>query len=122
MELKEFIKISLVEIADAVIDARKATQGKGIKFAVFNSDKSEDSYAVTKDCNFDIAVTVAENSTSGVGGRIKVFGLDIGGKLADTQDKQSISRLSFSIPITFSESSNQSEVNITKSEDFNQLI
>jgi hypothetical protein len=98
MELKEFVRSSLLDVMHAVREAQKEWQDSGYKGAINPVWSSIDKESF-RDISFDVAVT-AENETAGkVGGGIQVVGLKIGGEAIDTVSGSSVSRIQFSVPI-----------------------
>ncbi|WP_056375950.1 MULTISPECIES: hypothetical protein [unclassified Sphingopyxis] len=108
MELAEFIRQALSDIAFGVHEARVDCQEVvAIAPGILNGQPVQ----LTTDVSFDIAVTTAKSSTdsraakSGAEGFIKVvgFGAKIGGQSEDGgsngRSDETISRISFKIPI-----------------------
>jgi hypothetical protein len=108
MELREFIRGSLVDIAigvqQAAIDAKELV-------AIAPGDVNGKPIEQLEKIEFDVAVTVAEDSSTSmesggdVGGRLKVVGIEIGGSLkesdttAKTAKREEVSRIKFSVPV-----------------------
>lgn len=106
MELKEFIKHSLIEITTAVAEARKEVKSVGVFIAEYNTNgnsviNNEKKYCITKDCNFDIAVTTSKETNAEGKAGISVMSIGVGTKAEAKSNNSSVSRISFSIPITF---------------------
>ena len=108
MNLDEFISGTLKAIIKGVKDSQQfATdngarvnpirfQSKETEFVFFN--KEEGVRQLSK-INFDIAVTVSNQSESGIGGGITVFAANLGGKKMDTEMNQTISRIKFDVDV-----------------------
>jgi hypothetical protein len=98
MELKDFIKNSLLDVMRAVQEAQKEWQESGHMGAINPVWATVDKESF-RDISFDVAVT-AENATAGkVGGGIHVVGIKVGGDTSETVSSSSVSRLQFSVPI-----------------------
>lgn len=90
MELKEFIKQSLVDITTGVDEAAKETNKP---MAVVSSGDN-------RTVEFDIAVTVEGRSGSQAGAGIKVLELvNIGGKISSDSANTNVSRVRFGVSI-----------------------
>lgn len=104
MELKEFIKQSLVEIIDGVVEAQAYAKQKGARINPQRS-KSQSSIvtdawgAIGQDVEFDVAVV----SNESVGGEIKtgisVIGIGIGGQASSDRSNATQNRIKFSVPL-----------------------
>jgi len=103
MELKEFIKQALSDIAKAVSESQEELKG----VAVVNPPKSDQGHGPMgrvyfyekHTINFDIAVTAsAENEKSG---GVRVLSA-IAGDVSSTSTNQQSSRITFSIPVYLS--------------------
>jgi hypothetical protein len=107
MELKEFIKQSLIDICGGISEAREATgcvQGDGCKLYVISPDYLGEH---NNKIRFDIAVSVSERTSAkgsadmGVGGSslLQVVGLKagVGGEVEKGSASDSSNRISFEI-------------------------
>ena len=88
MELKEFIKQTIIQITDGLVEGHKYVSennfGEGI------SDTSG------KEINFDVAVTSNEEETTGVGGKIAIANIfTAGAKGENTTKASNVSRIQF---------------------------
>lgn len=99
MELKEFVKSVLVDVCDAVDEAKKSTGSKvAIAPATVNGVAVENGQMVS----FEILVTVSDTLGAKGKGRIEVLAL--GGSIegdATTSQKHS-SKINFQVPVFFS--------------------
>lgn len=103
MELKEFIKGVLSDIANAV----KESQEELKEIAVVNPPNNVSTHPMggkvssydKHTIDFDIAVSASSEKDKGVG--IKVFSA-IGGEMASNSTSQEYSRIKFSIPVYLS--------------------
>ena len=117
MELKEFIKQSIIQITEAIIESGDALNEKG---AVINPGKvqvnSESSQAygristkiehgskVVQKLDFDVAVTVSDEQTAEAGAKISVMSLKLGAEGGVNYTNKSESRIKFSVPIIYPE-------------------
>lgn len=117
MNLKDFIKESIVEISEAINEANEELSGKG---AIVNparvhvyGDKESSVYGYVLDpdeneslrrpvhlLNFDVAVTASETEGTKGGASIKVagFGLGVNGK--EETNNSINSRITFNLPVS----------------------
>ena len=106
MELKEFVKNVLIEIDEAISEARNRTN-RDISFSSGKDGK--------RTVEFDIAVTVESENEKGGGGGIKIFSADVGGKVSAINKNSTVSRIYFGVDIdalTKEERRNPEEVSI----------
>ena len=97
MELREFIKNSLLDILGGIQDAANAVHQNGGLGAVNPVDKAQ--IFKTQKVEFDIAVTASNEQAKGAEGGIKVYGLTLGANGKQSEADSSVSRLKFEIPI-----------------------
>lgn len=102
MELDEFVHNSLVQIMKGIKSAQNEwgaeTSGDGVINPAW--DGPDDFKNRTQNVNFDVAVTAASKTEGGGSGGIKVVALiDISGKASHSIESNTVSRISFSIPI-----------------------
>jgi len=101
MELKDFVAATLCEIQEGVQKAINDTQENDIN-GVINPCWGG-SHRINRDMiekvNFDIAVTIDDQATSGIKGGIKVVGISLGGEDGETSRTSKVSRIQFSIPV-----------------------
>ena len=120
MEIREFIKTSMVDICGAIEDsnAELKEQGSGAVVnpgaIVINSDSSQaygresskvyhvDKRVVQK-IDFDIAVVVDQGTSTGGGVKISVASIGLGAEGKSTSSASSETRLKFAIPIIYPE-------------------
>lgn len=117
MELKEFIRTALVEVAEAVSEGQAAIESTGViinpaMVITANSANAgvplhnphsrsvHDRYPIQM-CEFDVAVTVAESADIDAGAKISVLGASIGAGGATSSGSTSISRVKFKVPLIF---------------------
>lgn len=106
MELKTFIKQSLLDIAGAIKEVNEDTTTNmkvnpteliGDSGTSVETDNGK--YAQVQKVKFDIAVTAGNNLEGDVGAGINVAGVKIGGSGKVTDEHEKVSRIQFEIPI-----------------------
>lgn len=110
MELREFIRETLVEIAQGVSDAQfEASHLIAITPGTINGESNEE----ITDIEFDIALTTSTENTSSsekslTSGKLKVVGVEVsaGGGMKSEEDatelSEKISRIKFKVPVKLS--------------------
>jgi hypothetical protein len=106
VELEEFIRTSLLQIMKGVKTAQTewAADGSGGRVSgggVINPSWGgpDDFPNRVQEVKFDIAVTAASKTEGGGGGGIKVLSVDLSGKVARSAEHNTVSRISFTVPI-----------------------
>ena len=94
MELKKFITQALVSIVDGVEEANKAT--KRFKLA----SKVHAQYGSGQEVDFDVSVTVSQDSQGSLDGKIGVALASIAGDIKQTESNENMHRIKFKIFIT----------------------
>jgi len=90
MELKEFVRQTIIQITDGIREGHKYIQDNK-----FGEGVNDDRY---KEVNFDVAVTSNEESTTGVSGKLSVASvLSIGGQDEISNAATNTSRIQFKI-------------------------
>jgi hypothetical protein len=117
VELKEFIKQSITQISEALIETNDELQAKGVVVnpgrVQVNSDTSQ-AYGrlsnlnkhqteVVQKIDFDIAVTVQDEQKAGAGAKISVLSLKLGADGSVNYANKSESRIKFIVPIIYPE-------------------
>ena len=102
MELREFVRDSLIAILDGVKQAQDEIHLQKVGAAV--NPRFEDSGSLQEEdvqtMEFDIAVSVNEKSEGGGGGSVKVVGIfDAGGRISQSVESGSVSRIKFSLKV-----------------------
>ena len=100
MNLKEFIRESLVSILDGINDAQHDLSRKGVGAAVNPKflDAPSIGEADVQNIEFDIAVSVSEKSEKSAEGELKVVGiLSADGKFTAGSEIGSVSRIRFAL-------------------------
>ena len=111
MDIKDFIKESLLQIVDGITEANKALEtrgasipttgvaGEGVWWTIIKDGKnSQTRHAMRVD--FDLAVTVSQSDNLKAGGGISIASL-INAKTSveNTSQSESISRIKYTIPL-----------------------
>lgn len=88
MELKDFIKQTIIQITDGLREGHQYIEENGYGKGV-NDAKG-------KEISFDVAVTSNEEETTGIGGKISVANiLNVGGKGENISKASNVSRIQF---------------------------
>lgn len=88
MELKEFIKQTIVQITDGLREGHKYIQEND-----YGDGVNDDKY---KEINFDVAVSSNEEEVAGIGGKISVANIfSASGKDEVTTKASNVSRIQF---------------------------
>lgn len=93
MELKDFIKNSLIDIKEGV-DSANEQLGKD-KFAIESYQDGRRAVYIT----FDVAVVASEESSSGGGAKINIQVVDVGGKLEKTTKQEFVNRIEIPVAV-----------------------
>ena len=113
MELKDFIKQTLIDIAGAIKEVNEdRTTNIIVNPKDMHGGPKDSSYAYLPDddglakdnrpvqnIKFDVAVTTGGSMQGDLGAGINVAGLKIGGSGEVTDEHQNISRIQFEIPV-----------------------
>lgn len=98
MDLKNFVKQTLLEITGGLKEANHELKGSGADFILPQQGPVGKEGTIV----FDVAVTVTSEDSKTGGGGIKIAVVNLGGELKGTEKHESISRIKFSIsPYTF---------------------
>jgi hypothetical protein len=112
MDIKDFVKESLMQIAESINDVNVELEeegsyipsgdmtGEGVLFTIIKGAKNRNFIKV----EFDLAVTVTQgNHTSGGGGLSIASFANVGIKDENKEGKEEISRIKFMIPMALPE-------------------
>jgi hypothetical protein len=114
MELREFVRSTLLEIVAGVTDAQKALAEED-STAVINAPMSghinRPEYRGTGSrslemVEFDVALTVTETTDKGIGGRLSIAAASIGTQRGSSIENSEVSRVRFQVPIALPEAPN----------------
>ena len=104
MELKTFVSESLTQIIDGIKDAQEKTRGSG---GIINPKIPVilNAYAIyekmTKQIDFDVAVTVQEESDIKSGAGVAIGPVVIGTRIDDKSSEGRLSRIKFTVPVVY---------------------
>jgi hypothetical protein len=110
MDVQDFIEKTLTQVVNGVNKAKVNIKPSGALISskdvrplregtTYNTSTGN----LVNLVEFDIAVTVNEKDTDGANAGIKIVGLSIGGGLQKESLNQTVSRIKFSVPLTFPE-------------------
>jgi hypothetical protein len=117
MELKEFIKQSIIQVTEAIIESNEDLKDKNAIVnpgsIQVNSDASQ-AYGressqmthqsrIVQKLNFDVAVMVQDEQNAEAGAKISVMSLSLGAEGGVNYSNKSESRIKFSVPIIYPE-------------------
>ncbi|PHR88489.1 MAG: hypothetical protein COA78_36485 [Blastopirellula sp.] len=101
MDIKDFVRETLVQIAEGVKEANSQLKEKEINAVVMPTPDSWSRKSFTREIKFDVAV-IAESTTE-MGGKanltIPVVGVGFKGDVNHETSNQNISRVEFTVPI-----------------------
>jgi hypothetical protein len=106
MELREFVRSTLLEIISGVSDAQKALAEEG-STAVVNALASRQDIKrysqrgtrLLEMVEFDVALTVTETTDKGIGGRLSIAAASIGSQRGTSIENSEVSRVRFQVPV-----------------------
>lgn len=107
MDLRKFIAETLTQIIGGISDAQENMlefqKGENSDYTApyVNPNPVSENHKKLNDIEFDVAVTVSEGNSAEGGGGLSVMGVSIGGKGASEQTNSSVSRIKFSIPVSY---------------------
>jgi len=121
MDLKEFIKESIVQVTEAIIESNEELKDKNAVVnpgrIQVNSDSSQaygrESSNIThqsrivQKIDFDVAVVVQDEQSAGAGAKISVMSLKLGADGEVNYTNKSESRIKFAVPIIYPEGNSQ---------------
>lgn len=96
MQLDEFVRTTLSQIAKGVADAADELKEKDVVMC----PRLQDGYGDRKETEvvFDVALTVSDSSSGEAGGKVSVASIfGINGKITESDTRQETSRVQFSI-------------------------
>jgi hypothetical protein len=107
MDLRKFIAETLTQIIGGISDAQENMlefqKGEDSNYTApyVNPNPVSENHKKLSDIEFDVAVTVSKGNSAEGGGGLSVMGVSIGGKGASEQTNSSVSRIKFSIPVSY---------------------
>lgn len=99
MDLRDFIKTSIVDILGGVEDAAKEF-GEGTARLGGVNPVDADQVFRTEKIAFDIAVSAGSEQKTGGKGALKVYVVELGAEGHDARSESTVSRLQFSVPVS----------------------
>lgn len=113
MDIKDFIKESLVQIVEGITEANEALKDKGTYIpsrmivgegVLTTLDKETNTTRNFMRVDFDLAVTVTQSDIIKAGGGLSIASLGkLGATSEDTSKNEEISRIKYTIPIALPE-------------------
>jgi hypothetical protein len=109
MNLRDFVAGTLREILDGVTDAQAGGHRELINpHAHYLADDAPKTHFVTRHqslvqmVEFDVAITVESTTEKSGGAGVKIFSVvEVGGGGSDAERSSNVSRIKFSVPVTF---------------------
>lgn len=123
MDLKDFIKETIIQIGESIVEVQKHFDTNNIdaivnpreinksyhsnypgEYSVTGVDtqgkryEKKDTPRIVDNIEFDVAVTVEKNSKTEVGGKLKIFDVGIGAEGNELNKLANISKVKFKIP------------------------
>ena len=108
MDIKDFVKESLMQIAESINEANVELKDKGTYIPSGDIVGEEELFSVIRDSEtrhfvkveFDLAVTVSQKHGTSGGGGLSIASLaNVGIKDEEKESKEEISRIKFMIPM-----------------------
>lgn len=101
MELKEFIKRSVLDVMEATLEAQTEWEARTGNKGFINPawDGTEHLHEHVQEIDFDVAVTAGSTTAGKANAGIKVFSLDLGASGEIRDEGSTVSRLRFKMPI-----------------------
>ena len=115
MDLKEFVRESLVQISNAIIEANVELEGTSAVVNPYNvvtfggdqkaygrlNDAYKEKDAIVEVVEFDVAVTTESGTQTGGGIKISVASIGIGAEGKSTGAQSHESRIKFKVPMVY---------------------
>lgn len=119
MELKEFIKQSIIQVTEAIIESNEELKDKnaivnpaGVQVNSGNSQaygreslEPKHQSRIVQKLDFDVAVIVQDEQSAGAGAKISVMSLKLGAEGGVNYSNKLESRIKFAVPIMYPEGS-----------------
>jgi len=106
MELREFVKESLVQVVRGISDAQETVADSGAEIAPASSriygnrkDLAYSDAGVIENVSFDVAVTVSSDAATKGGVGIFVAPIALGTRGESKRQDTTVSRIQFSVPV-----------------------
>lgn len=107
MDLRKFIAETLTQIVCGIKDAQENMvdfqKEKESEYTApyINPNPVSEHHKKLSEIEFDVAVTVSDGKSAEGGGGLSVMGVSLGGKGTSEQTNSSVSRIKFSIPVSY---------------------
>jgi hypothetical protein len=116
MDLKDFVKETILDIAKAIEEANKEAKDNNINVMVnpfpiyhhsygyqetYKDDSKKTDRSNVEKIEFDVAVTSSNKTDGSVGSSINIVGVKIGADGTISGGTENVSRIKFSIPVSF---------------------
>ena len=123
MDIKDFIKESLLQIVDGITEANTALEAKGASipttgvagegvWCTLVKDKNNPHTRLVMRVDFDLAVTVTQSDNLKAGGGISIASLvNAGTTCENSSQSESVSRIRYTIPLELPELNNNTPAN-----------
>ena len=98
MNLREFVKETLVQVCEGVKEAQQAVQATG---AVVSPDTGHTTRMQMQSVEFDVAVTVSEEGEKTGNAGLTVMGQGLRGQVSASTATTEVSRVRFQVPVLF---------------------
>jgi hypothetical protein len=108
VDLKDFVKDSIVSIVDGIAEAQQIVADKGVRLnpadrSMYSKNgaglEAADAYTRVDHLEFDVAVTTAATISTEDG--IRVLDVDMSNKMEGATNDQRVSRIQFRVPIVY---------------------
>jgi hypothetical protein len=100
MDLKDFIRETLLQIQRGIGEAQTELYGKyqGVIAPLFKPIENLTD-ADMEWVEFDVAITVTEGAEKDIGGKLNIAAMSLGGSGKKSHESESVSRVKFRVPI-----------------------
>jgi len=100
MELKDFIKMALIEVCEGIAEARSNIESKykGNCIIAPVNIEGKKAYTGTKDITFDLAIQLEEEKKNGINGKVGIQILNLGADVGNKISEKKINHINFSVP------------------------
>lgn len=122
MDIKDFIKESLLQIVDGITEANAALEaegasiptsgvvGDGVLWSVVKDGKKDKAVQFMR-VDFDLAVTVTQGDNIKAGGGVSIASLfNAGASSEESNQSQSVSRIKYTIPLELPKLNNKNNI------------
>ncbi len=120
MELKDFIKQTIVQIVDGVVEAQSSIRDKGANINPVNfrftkdGQQNHSKFAIPQDIVFDIGLTSSEKNGSSEGIGVFLGTINLGKKSEDVAETVAVTKVKFTVPLALPAGIDCYEAGVTK--------